>query len=297
MTHGALHVSAIALGAAAFLAMSPLSTASADSPAPSASVSAPSGAALPSAAPAPAPGGENATGSVAASTPSAPAPSAKRFDALARRALADARLGGGPCERRKRDRKRGRLDPKRAGARAKRFDALARRARADARLGGGPCERRKRDRKRGRLHAQARRRPGRTLRRPRSASPRRRQAGPRPLRAVRPRQAPAPRVTTPAIPAMRTMPGATDAITPVKAATPSRPLRPEWSAASPTWVRSPPIRSIASRATGPAPSTGPIRSDGLLGAARLGGEWPVNSADGQGGSSGPPRSPRKRARC
>ena len=74
MTHGALHVSAIALGAAAFLAMSPLSTASADSPASSASVSAPSGAALPSTAPAPAPSGENATGSVAASTPSAPAP-------------------------------------------------------------------------------------------------------------------------------------------------------------------------------------------------------------------------------
>ncbi len=35
MTHGALHVSAIALGVAAFVSISPLSTASADSSAPS----------------------------------------------------------------------------------------------------------------------------------------------------------------------------------------------------------------------------------------------------------------------
>ena len=48
MTHGALHISAIALGVAAFVSVLPLSTASADSP--------PSGAALPSLAePAPTP--------------------------------------------------------------------------------------------------------------------------------------------------------------------------------------------------------------------------------------------------
>ena len=141
MTHGALHVSAIALGAAAFLAMSPLSTASADSPASSASVSAPSGAALPSTAPAPAPSGENATGSVAASTPSAPAPApSASTPSLAEPAPTPGWAEAPPTRGENATGSVGGLRRrKRAGAQAERFDGLAQRARADARLGGGPC--------------------------------------------------------------------------------------------------------------------------------------------------------------
>jgi hypothetical protein len=62
MTHGALHASAIALGMAAFVSLSPISTASADSSAPSGATSAPNavptpGGATPSLSePAPTPG-------------------------------------------------------------------------------------------------------------------------------------------------------------------------------------------------------------------------------------------------
>ena len=38
------------------------------------------------------------------------------------------------------------------------------------------------------------------------------------------------------------------------AVTPSQPSSPEWSGASPIWVHTPPIRSIASRNTVPAAS-------------------------------------------
>jgi hypothetical protein len=77
MTHGALHVSAIALGVAAFVSISPLSTASADS-------STPSGATPSLSEPAPTP-------SVATSPPSGTTPTQSGGDALAQRADAHAK--------------------------------------------------------------------------------------------------------------------------------------------------------------------------------------------------------------
>ncbi len=67
MTHGALHVSAIALGVAAFVSLSPLSTASADSSAPSGATSATSGATS-------APSGATSAPNAAAPSLSEPAP-------------------------------------------------------------------------------------------------------------------------------------------------------------------------------------------------------------------------------
>src|SRR5580704_5176798 len=68
MTHGALHVSAIALGVAAFVSISPLSTASADS-------SAPSGATPSLSEPAPTPSVTTSPSSGTASAPTAATPS------------------------------------------------------------------------------------------------------------------------------------------------------------------------------------------------------------------------------
>jgi hypothetical protein len=77
MTHGALHVSAIALGVAAFVSISPLSTASADSSAPSGATSTPnetaptpSGATPSLSEPAPTPSVATSPPSGTASTPS-----------------------------------------------------------------------------------------------------------------------------------------------------------------------------------------------------------------------------------
>jgi hypothetical protein len=67
MTHGALHVSAIAVGMAAFVSISPFSTASADSSAPSGAASATSGATS-------APNGTAPTPSEATPSLSEPAP-------------------------------------------------------------------------------------------------------------------------------------------------------------------------------------------------------------------------------
>ena len=70
MTHGALHVSAIALGAAALVSISPLSTASADSSSPSGATSATSGATSAPNGTAPTPSGATPSLSEPAPTPS-----------------------------------------------------------------------------------------------------------------------------------------------------------------------------------------------------------------------------------
>lgn len=79
MTHRVLQVSAVAIGAAAFLSLSPLSPARADTPAASGmtsatsgAASAPSGAALAPAAPSSAPGGAASAASGATSPPIPP---------------------------------------------------------------------------------------------------------------------------------------------------------------------------------------------------------------------------------
>ena len=75
---------------------------------------------------------------------------------------------------------------------------------------------------------------------------------------------------------MRTMPGATDAIIPCEG------RNPVASAATGVVGGIADLGSIAAYPIycfpryGSCPPTGPIRSDGLLGAARLGGEWPVD---------------------